>query len=464
MEQPTFTVSELNAAIAGALGRAFPDEIWIRGEIRDLVRARSGHVYFTLTEPTGEPGAPADVVPVTLFAADRRAVNRVLSRSRALRMTDGVEVRIRGKLGHYPARGTVQLRMTWIDADYTVGRLAADRELLLRRLGAAGLFEANASRPVPAVPLRVGLVTSAGSAAHADFLDELRASGYAWRVTEADVRVQGPESAPSIVAALTALGTTVDVIALVRGGGAATDLASFDDERVARAIAAAPVVVFTGIGHEVDATVADAVAARSYKTPTACAAGIVALVRAFLGDLGELGRRVGRAGHGGAARSEAALRGLALQLGAVAGGGIRAGRSAVDRSADLVAGTARRAVSTGRHDVASAGQGVAAAAAPRLGVAAADVARSLRTLRARAPVTLQRALARLGATEHRVVDNDPGRLLARGWSITRDDTGRALTSVRDVAVGSALSTRLADGELGSVVERAVPHDAEARRR
>ncbi len=219
--------------------------------------------------------------------------------------------------------------------------------------------------------------------------------------------------------------------------------------------------MFTGIGHEIDATVADAVAARSYKTPTACAAGMVDVVRAFLGDLEELGRRVGRAGHGGAARSDATIRGLALQLGAVAGGRIRAGRAAVDRSTDLVAGTARRTVAAGRHDVASAGRAVVTAAAPRLAIAAADIARSVRTLRTRAPAALRSARTRLGAAEHRAAANDPSRLLARGWSITRDSTGRALTSVRGVAAGSGLSTRLADGEVSSVVTRTVMHDTEA---
>ena len=118
------------------------------------------------------------------------------------------------------------------------------------------------------MPLRVGLVTSSGSAAEADFVDELRRSGFAFDVVRVDARVQGPDAAFDIVAGIErAVADGAEVIALVRGGGARTDLAAFDDERIARAIATCPVPVLTGIGHEVDRSVADEVAHTAHKTP-----------------------------------------------------------------------------------------------------------------------------------------------------------------------------------------------------
>ncbi len=126
--------------VAASIGRAFPDEIWVQGEIRDLSRAPSGHVYFTLVDAdAGE--TPSPILPVTLFASEKYAVNRVLHRSGAVRMTDGVSVRIRGQVGHYAARGIVQLRMTWIDPEYTLGKFAAERERVVsepRGTGIAG--------------------------------------------------------------------------------------------------------------------------------------------------------------------------------------------------------------------------------------------------------------------------------------------------------------------------------------
>ncbi len=123
-------------------------------------------------------------LPVVLFAGDKEAVNRALMRVSAGRMVDGMQVRIRGMVGHQPGRGVVQLRMRWIDTDYTLGRLAAERRAVLEGLAAAGLLDRQGSLPLPVAPERIGLVTSVGSAAHADFLDELRRSGFGFVVLE----------------------------------------------------------------------------------------------------------------------------------------------------------------------------------------------------------------------------------------------------------------------------------------
>ena len=143
---------------------------------------------------------------------------------------------------------------------------------VLRALSAEGLLGANGARELPPVPLRVGLITSSGSAAYHDFVHELEVSGYAWQVAVVDVRVQGAAAARRIKWALGQLSQLdVDAVVLVRGGGSRADLAAFDSELVARAIAAMPVPVITGVGHETDRSVADEVAYHACKTPTACA-------------------------------------------------------------------------------------------------------------------------------------------------------------------------------------------------
>ena len=408
MEDPTFSVAELSAGIARALQRTFPEEVWVRGEIRDLNRAASGHVYFSLVDPH-EAGAPV-TLPVTLFAADRRAVNRLLVRSGALRMTDGVEVRIRGSVGLYEARGAIRLRMTWIDTEFTIGRLAAARERLLKKLAAESLFERNRRLPFPLVPLRIGLVTSLGSAAHADFLDELRNSGYAWSVTEFDARVQGREAAGSLIEAIGALGSAVDVIALIRGGGAASDLAAFDDEGVARAVATAPIPVVTGVGHEVDTTVADKVAAMAFKTPTACASGLVAMVTGFVATLDRLGARIAATAEG-----------------------------RIGRHRSLLGGRTQR---------------IALAVSTLLRRALLDLGQ-LEWQTRELPVRLmEQARAKLEAAHDLAGARDPQRLFAQGWSITRDKTGALLQSVAVVRAGDAIVTTVGDGSIASVVAAA----------
>ena len=295
----TWRVGELGAHLERLLAGAFPGDVWVEGQIRDLSRPASGHVFFQLAEPTPHGQPPTAAVPVVLRRPEKAFVNNLLKRSGgAVRMDDGIEVRIKARVRWYRPRGVLQLQMLSIDPAFTLGRLAADRERTLAALREDGLLDANGRRPFPAVPLRVGVVTSLGSAAHADFLAELRTSGLGFTVYEADARTQGVDCEPSVVAALAAVSRLdVDVVALVRGGGARTDLTGFDSSVIARAIAAMPVPVLTGIGHEIDRSIADEVAHTAFKTPTAVADHLIDRVLEFRGP----GCR-GVGGHGAGRR------------------------------------------------------------------------------------------------------------------------------------------------------------------
>ena len=221
-------------------------------------------------------------------------------------MADGTEVRIRARVTWYDRGGRLQLQMSDIDPAFTLGRLAADRDRLLRTLEGEGLLTRQALLPRPVLPLRLGLVTSRGSAAEHDVLDELRRSGIGFSVITADVRVQGAHAPRSVAWGLRAVAARgVDAVLLVRGGGATTDLAAFDGETIARAVATLDVPVLTGIGHEIDRSVADEVAHATYKTPTACAQAVVADVRAVEADTDDTWRRiVAAARRGGRAEAE----------------------------------------------------------------------------------------------------------------------------------------------------------------
>jgi exodeoxyribonuclease VII large subunit len=297
-EEPTFSVADLNAGIGTVLSRAFPQELWVRGEIANLSRPPSGHVYFDLVDEDC-------ALSVTLWASDRQVVNAVLKRAGgAVRMTDGTEVRIRVRVSWYAKRGQVSLRMLSIDTAYTLGRLAEARELLVQRLRTEGLLARQPALTLAPVPLRVGLVTSDKSAAAHDFLTTLEASGHRWDVVLADARVQGTDALASVLRALEVLrDARVDVVCIVRGGGARTDLAVFDTEPIARAIAGYPVPVLTGIGHEVDTTVADLVAHRRCLTPTACAGALVERVTDWCARLHDRRRSIASAARRAVDRS-----------------------------------------------------------------------------------------------------------------------------------------------------------------
>ena len=433
----TYGVGELAAAIGRAVGRAFPDEIWVRGQIRNLSRASSGHVYFSLVDTAAVEDRAAAQLPVTLFESDKDAVNRALIRAGAGRMDDGVEVRIRGHVQHFPSRGTVQLRMTWIDSDFTLGKLAAARAALIRRLRESGHLERNARLQMPVLPLRVGVATSLGSAAHADFLKTLRDSRWAFTVVEVDTRVQGADAPHSIVASLAALEGSVDVIALVRGGGSALDLAAFDAESVAIAIATSSHPVITGIGHEVDEPVAGEVAHFAAKTPTAAAQFLVDRV-------GEAARRVDdrsrRVAHG----AQRSLERAGERLGHLAGSAARSSRLVL-RAADV------------HIDRLSARVG----SASRLTMARADAAivRSQTRLVAASDRSLEQGSRRIDSVAARVAAVDPARLLARGWSVTRTADGAVVRTAQGLEPGERISTTVAGGQIASRVEATEPKEA-----
>lgn len=421
--------------------------MWVEGELADLSRSKAGHVYFRLVgvDPDegmrSRPDGSRPALSVTLFDSQRRDVNRFLrAQGDPIRMGDGIRVRIGGRLATYPARSTVQLIMDRIDPAFTLGLLGQERVRLLAALEQEGLLRRNAGTHLPVVPLHIGLVTSVGSAAHADALHELSTSGVGFRVSTFDARTQGTDAPSSMVAAIrTAALHRVDVVLLVRGGGAATDLASFDDESVARAIADSPVPVLTGIGHETDRSVADEVAHTAHKTPTAAASALVRAARdaerriaddwaavrsGVAGRLVRAEHRLARVGHrtGTSAQQRLLRRGDALDR------DVQRLRTAADRR--LVGATA-------------AVRSVASGAAPA------------------AALILERATSRLDVLAATTSAADPAVALRRGWSMTRTADGRLLRSIDDAEPGDELVTTVADGSLRSTVSDTA--DAEQER-
>lgn len=272
------SVSELIADVNDVLAREFRD-VWVYGEVGRVSNPSSGHCYFDLVE---DDAGDKKVVSVKLFKGTRLALSAKM-RQYDIDIASGIKVRIRGTPDVFAPSGSFGFKMSDIDPRFTLGDLAAKREEIVKRLQKDGLYDRNRRTSLPLVPLSIGLVTSKGSAAHADFMKTLEQSEIGFRVTLCDVRVQGEGAAVGVASAISALSAIdVDLIAVVRGGGSKTDLAAFDDETIARAIARCSKPVFTGIGHETDTSIADEVAYSWNKTPTACAAAIIECVDLFV--------------------------------------------------------------------------------------------------------------------------------------------------------------------------------------
>lgn len=448
---PTYTVGELGALVSSALAAAVPGEVWVRGEVSHLRTSANGHCYFNLVEKDDRRDEVRAVVSAALFRTERALVNRKC-REAGVRLEDGVEIRVRGRVEFYPPHGRLQLIVSDIDPVFTVGRMAADRERVLRALAAEGLLRANATHPMPLVPLRVGLVTSRGSAAYHDFLHELGTSRYAFRVLHCHARVQGAGAERRIVYALRRVAElAVDVVVLVRGGGTRSDLSVFDSEIVARTIAAMPVPVVTGIGHEVDRTVTDEVAHTAAKTPTAAGGLLVDLVAAFDEDLRRIAHRVAARTRArcGLAHHEVAGAAARLRRGALAAG--RREQRVLDGRRRRVVELARAATRDALRMLASRERGIGVASRHAIDLAAERLDTRVRRVVPAARRILRDAERELAHVQARARALDPRGVLERGYSITRTSDGRVVRSVEGIAPGGMLVTEVADGHVVSRV-------------
>ena len=405
MSQPTLTVAQVLGAVSEAVGVAIPGPVWVRGEVSGFQRTNRGAAFFRLVDPD----QPDNALEVAASGRMMLTVSHALESAGVGGLRSGIEVRVRGTVGLRRNRGLVQLSLLEVDPAYTAGRLALDREEVLRRLAADGTLSANQRLEMPLVPLRIGLVTSRGSAAHADFLDQLRRPGYGFTVLTVQAAMQGEAAVDNVVRALERLAAEdLDLVAVVRGGGAKLDLAAFDSERVGRAIGAMPVPVLTGIGHEVDRTVADEAAAISLKTPTAAAELIVSRVADYAGRLGTARRMIREAAQAAWAGAVSRLDHSAVQL-AGTRGVFRRQTDQIDHIERGVAEGARSAIQRGREQLGAMGEMFEA-----IGV-------------------------------------EP--TLRRGFAILARPDGRVVRSAREMTPGDRVTARLADGSVVMVVEQ-----------
>jgi exodeoxyribonuclease VII large subunit len=431
--------------VEGALSQAFPRNrhLWVRGEIQHVSDHRSGHLYLSLVDPEDEGGrrdrsrGGVPTLNVKCWRSSWAPLRHGLAKQ-GIELTEGMVVVLRGSLDLYRAKGEISLILAEVDVTALLGRLAAQRAQLLHALGSEGLLRRNAVLPLPAVPLHVGLVASPGTEGCSDFLGQLTGSGFGFRVSHVPVKVQGPGAPAAIARALAALSRSdCDVIAVVRGGGARADLAAFEHEAVARAVALAAKPVFTGIGHTGDETVADIVAARACITPTECGQQIVEATRLWwaeqvVGPAALLAHRV-PAYLADAQSRDALARG---RLTAAARQQLRLHRERLARKASTLGRTAPERL---------------ASSAARL---RADAARL-------GPL----CLGHLGHQDERVrswrrllAAYDVDRQLERGYSLTLTTDGRLVRGAGGLAEQQEIVTRFADGSVRSRVEAVEPGD------
>ncbi len=411
MNQEFLTVSELNNFIRDVLSSGFPQAVWVTGEIQELKDKK--HLYFTLSEKDKGSSEIIAKAGVIIWANTRLRIESILSRAEnAFALKDGIEVKLLCKVDFYPAFGQVRLIAESIDPIYTLGKIAQDRQRLIAALKQKGVLDRNKRLALPRVPLNIGLVTSYDSAAYHDFIDEIKKSGFGFKVFVANALMQGKGAEASVVKALNVLNSMeLDVLVITRGGGSVTELGCFDSEKIAVAIAESRLPVVSGIGHEINTTVTDLAAHTFVKTPTAVARFLIGRVEEFLLHLNEKQEDMVRRAQEYVKLEQRRLRDYA---------------TALVRTPTMLVKEPKRRLDHAREGLKKIIQ--------------------LHLVNSRAKIENYRKLVGMA---------DPKNTLKRGFSITRDSKGRTVRSIKGIKKGEVLTTLLQDGQVLSDVREAV---------
>ncbi len=403
-------VAALLTSVSDALAARFP-VCTVRGEIAGWARPASGHCYFTLKDADGQPA----LLRCAMF---RRAASLLDFAPR-----DGQLVELRGRLALYEARGELQLV---VESMQPAGEGALYEQFLRlkARLEAAGLFDAAKKRALPTHPRTVGVVTSLGAAALHDVLSVLARRAPHLGIVVYPTPVQGPEAPPAIAEALALAGARreVDLLILCRGGGSLQDLWAFNDERVARAVAASPLPVVCGVGHETDVTLADLAADLRAPTPTGAAELAAPARDALLGALTGLAGRLMRCGEHR----------------------LQSAQQSLDRAQARLARPAER--------IARERLRLDARARSLLRAGAALLQRQSSTLHRDALRLLHAGALRRQRLQHtgqqlatRLAALDPQRVVARGYALVQAADGTLVVDPRQIDAGDTLRLTLQRG-------------------
>ena len=439
-DRRVYTVSELNSAIRGILDREFQD-VWVAGEISGTKLATSGHYYFTLKERDAQ-------VRCVCFRSTLRYLK--------FKPQDGVAVVARGRIDVFEARGEYQLLVEFLEPQGH-GALQFAFEQLKKKLAADGLFDAARKRPLPRFPRRIGIVTSPRGAVISDILQILERRFPGLHIRLFPALVQGEGSVEEVCRGLEFFGRSrwAELVILARGGGSLEDLWTFNEEAVARAIAASAVPVVSAIGHETDVTIADFVADLRAPTPSAAAELIVSARDELLARIEAFSRQL----------TQATRYRLAMVRRVLDQRGIQRALSVFHRSVgrrvqrvdeqEYRLREHMRTVIEARYRAYRALESRLRYYDPR-----PRFARDRRRLEsARASISqavrldLARRASQTEALAAKLSQLSPLRILDRGYAIVTGDSGEILNTSRQAPAGSSIHVRLAEGSLDANVTR-----------
>ena len=407
----SYSLSELGKCIKMTLKTAFAEPVWVRAEISEMHENVSGHCYLDLIEKADDTDVLVAKQKATIWAFTYRMLKPYFESETGATLRAGMKVLLLCEVEFHEVYG-VSLNVRDIDPAFTVGEMAVRRAEIIRRLTDDGIVDMNKQQPLAPVPQRVAVISSAMAAGYGDFCDQLRNNVfcYTFYTKLFPATMQGAQTEQSVVAALDKICDFIDnfdVVVIIRGGGATSDLVAFDNYNLALHCAQFPLPIISGIGHQRDESVVDLVAHTRVKTPTAAAEFLVARINDFEKNIDEMAQNVAFS-----AREVVHDELLRLQ----------------QRIARL--GVVQRVCV--RHDAA--------------------LQHLTMRLRNAAKMAISSEEKRMSLVEKSIEYADPATLLQRGFTLTTKH-GKIVKSVCDVAPGDIVTTHLADGAFTAMVQQ-----------
>ncbi len=408
-----YSLLELNSLVRGVFNEAFPATYWVRAEMSDVrINASSGHCYLEFIEKHPITGQLVARVRGSIWAKTFRLIKPYFEMETGQPFASGLKVLVKVTVDFHELYG-YSLTVVDIDPAYTLGDMLRKRMEIINRLKEEGVFTLNKELPFPTLPKRIAIITSPTAAGYEDFLNQLtqHPSGFAFYTKLFPAVMQGERTEESVIAALDCIYQHLncfDVVVIIRGGGSTSDLNSFDSYLLAANCAQFPLPIITGIGHERDDTIVDMVAHTRMKTPTAVAEFLIGCMYAAAEELETLASRLPAIVSNWVERNRSFLQTIGNKLPMAASGLLL-------RQHTLLGNQQQR-------------------------------------LHQRVAVRMEEEKRFIQLTEQFIRMASPEYILKRGYSLTLKD-GKIIKQASDLQPGDELVTRLADGEVKSIVKK-----------
>lgn len=428
---------ELQRLIKAGIQDAFPEKMWVKAEISQWSPRSNGHCYLSLSQSSG--GKPVAEARAMIWKWHYPQIKAFFEKTTGQELRAGISVLVRVQVSYSELYG-ISLFIDDIDPAFTLGEAALERKKAIEKLTAGGYMDMQKELALPRLPYRLAVISSKTAAGYGDFRRHLleNEAGYAFEVDLFEALMQGESAPASIISAIVEVTERggYDALLILRGGGSKLDLACFDDYDLAVAIATCPIPVVTAIGHDRDFHIADMVAGRYVKTPTALADLFLDAYAAEDAEIDALEARMRQAVERRLSSLEMRLQGVDARIGRA----VQARLSAMERRAEQLVGRISRALERKWADT----------------VRLRD--RVVHRLRFAGESRLGQEVSRLALKEAMIGASDPRKILGLGYVLVTGKDHKVLKTVRRVGVGDRIGVRFADGALTARVDEVMRED------